>query len=146
MDWDHAIKRNSEVLAGIVETLFIMLGLVGEATVTRLPWPTYRAVLRILRPAESALRRLIVVAARGLVVKPMVSRPRKAGAAKPRKKGTERLPSFQLFDPQPRIVFPRQQDLQAGCPPHPLFQYRWRVHNHWAADPAGKSSRPAQIR
>ena len=67
MDWDVAIKRNSEVLAGIVESLFIMLGLVGEATVSRLPLPTYRAVLRILRPAESCLRRLIVVAARGLV-------------------------------------------------------------------------------
>ncbi len=52
MDWDHAIKRNSEVLAGIVETLFVMLGLVGEATVSRIPWPAYRAVLRVLRPAE----------------------------------------------------------------------------------------------
>ena len=30
-----------------------MLGLVGEATVSRLPWPTYRAVLRVFRPAES---------------------------------------------------------------------------------------------
>ncbi len=79
MDWDLAIKRNSEVLAGIVETLFAMLGLVGEATVARLPWPTYRAVLRVLRPAESALRRLIVVAARGLVVKPAVSRPKPCG-------------------------------------------------------------------
>ncbi|MBZ0217762.1 MAG: hypothetical protein K8F25_14485, partial [Fimbriimonadaceae bacterium] len=81
MDWDHAIKRNSEVLAGIVESLFIMLGLVGEATVSRLPWPTYRAVLRVLRPAESCLRRLIVVAARGLVLAPAISRPRRAGAA-----------------------------------------------------------------
>ncbi len=148
MDWDHAIKRNSEVLAGIVETLFVMLGLVGEATVSRISWPAYRAVLRVLRPAESAMRRLIVVAARGLVVKPMVSRPRKAGAAKPRKKGVLRVPSFQLFDPQPRIVFPRRRNLQADCPPHPLFQYRWRVYNHRAADPAGKGfhSRPGQVR
>ncbi len=53
MDWDLAIKRNSEVLIEIVADLFAMLGLVGEATVSRLPWPTYRAVLRILRPAES---------------------------------------------------------------------------------------------
>ena len=68
MDWDHAIKRNSEVLAGIVADLFVMLGLVGEATVSRISWPAYRAVLRVLRPAESALRRLIVVAARGLVI------------------------------------------------------------------------------
>ena len=113
MDWDSAIKRNSEVLAGIVETLFAMLGLVGEATVSRLPWPTYRAVLRILRPAESALRRLIVVAARGLVVKPAVSRSRRAGAVKTRKGGTS-LPSFQLFDPQKRIVLPRRR-----MPPRP---------------------------
>ena len=116
MDWDHAIKRNSEVLAGIVETLFVMLGLVGEATASRLPWPTYRAVLRVLRPAESALRRLIVVAARGLVVKPMVSRPRKAGAVKPRKKGVLLVPSFQLFDPQPRIVLPRRKRTPRAVP------------------------------
>jgi len=107
MNWDLAIKRNSEALAGIVETLFAMLGLVGEATVSRLPWPTYRAVLRVLRPAESAVRRLIVVAARGLVVKPAVSRPRRAGGI--RKKGSTSRPSFQLFDPRPRIVLPRRR-------------------------------------
>lgn len=109
MDWDLAIKRNSEVLAGIVETLFVMLGLVGEATVSRLPWPTYRAVLRVLRPAESCLRRLIVVAAQGLVLAPAISRPKRAGAVKPKKRGALRLPSFQLFDPQARIVFPRRR-------------------------------------
>ena len=123
MEWDHAIKRNSEVLAGIVETLFVMLGLVGEATVTRISWPAYRAVLRVLRPAESALRRLIVVAARGLVIAPAVSRPKSAERVKTKKGGTSR-PSFQLFDPQTRIVLPRRRTSQAGCPPHPLFQYR----------------------
>ena len=47
MDWDHAIRRNSEVLAGIVADLFAMLGLIALTdTVSRLPWPTYRAVLR----------------------------------------------------------------------------------------------------
>ena len=103
-----AIKRNSEVLAGIVESLFAMLGLVGEATVARLPWPTYRAVLRVLRPAESALRRLIVVAARGLVLKPALPRPRRAGGIK--KKGLyQRVSSFQLFDPQKRIMLPRRR-------------------------------------
>jgi hypothetical protein len=109
MNWDLAIKRNSEILAGIVETLFAMLGLVGEATVSRLPWPTYRAVLRILRPAESALRRLIVVAARGLVFEPVSPRPRPAGATKAKRKGgTSRL-SFPLFDPQTRIGLPRRR-------------------------------------
>ncbi|MGB3140180.1 MAG: hypothetical protein WBB16_05230 [Aestuariivirga sp.] len=116
MDWEHAIKRNSEVLAGIVETLFVMLGLVGEATVSRIPWPAYRAVLRVLRPAESALRRLIVVAARGLVFEPPASRPGPAGAKRARKGGYKRSLSFQLFDPQPRIVFPRRRVSKRAVP------------------------------
>ena len=81
MDWDLAIKRNSEALKGIVEELFAMLGLAGEATVSRIPQPLHRAVLRVLWPAESAVRRLIVIAARGLVVKLKLapSRPMPAG-------------------------------------------------------------------
>ena len=50
MDWDLAIKRNSEALIEIVADLFAMLGLVGEATVSRLPWPAYRAVLACSSP------------------------------------------------------------------------------------------------
>ena len=114
MDWARAIERNSEALAEIVADLFAMLGLVGEATVSRLPWPTYRAVLRILRPAESALRRLIVIAARGLVVKPGASRPRPVGPVKARKGGTSRSAAFQLFDPRTRIMLPRRR-----TPPRP---------------------------
>ena len=41
--------------------------------------PCHRAVLRVLRPAESAMRRLIVIAARGLVVKVVPSRPMPKG-------------------------------------------------------------------
>ena len=115
MDWDHAIRRNSEVLAGIVETLFVMLGLVGEATVSRIPWPAYRAVLRVLRPAESALRRLIVVAARGLVIAPAVSRSKRARGIK-KKCLHPRVPSFQLFDPQPRIMLPPRRISKRAVP------------------------------
>src|SRR6185436_9316034 len=75
MDWDLAIKRNSEALKGIIEALFAMLGLDGAATGLRLPRSVHSAVLRVLRPAESAVRRLIVIAARGLVVKLAPSRP-----------------------------------------------------------------------
>jgi hypothetical protein len=108
MDWDLAIKRNSAVLAGIVADLFLMLGLIGEATVSRISWPAYRAVLRVLRPAESALRRLIVLAARGLVVKPG-------------KGGPPRLPSFPLFDPQPRIMLPRRRTSKRAVPRIHMF-------------------------
>ena len=98
MDWDLAIQRNSEALNGIIDTLFAMLGLAGGATVLRISQPLYRAVLRVLRPAESAVRRLIVIAARGLVAKVAPSRPVPKGRVKS-KAGTPR-PSFQLFDPR----------------------------------------------
>ena len=92
MDWARAIERNSEALNGIVAALFAML----DATVARIPKPLHRAVLRVLRPAESAVRRLIVIAARGLVVKVAPSRPMPKGHIIG-KGGTPRS-SFQLFD------------------------------------------------
>ena len=97
MDWDLAIKRNSEALKGIVATLFAMLGLDGSDTVSRIPHPLHRAVLRVLRPAESAVRRLVVIAARGLVVKVAPSRPMPKGQIIG-KGGGSSLPSFQLYD------------------------------------------------
>jgi hypothetical protein len=98
-DWAKAIERNSEALKGIVEALFAMLGLDGTDKVSRIPPKLHRAVQRVLRPAESAVRRLIVVAARGLVVKPVASRPMPVGKI-PRGGGSSRPPSFQLFDPR----------------------------------------------
>ena len=47
-----------------------------------LPRHLHRAVLRLLRPAESAARRLVIALARGLAPAP---RPRKAAAPKARK-------------------------------------------------------------
>ena len=79
MDWNRAIERNSEALKDIVAALFTMLELAGEATVARIPQTLHSAVLRVLRPAESAVRRLVVIAARGLVVKLAPSRPMPAG-------------------------------------------------------------------
>ncbi|MGB8313529.1 MAG: hypothetical protein WCE69_03495, partial [Aestuariivirga sp.] len=108
MDWDLAIKRNSEALVEIVADLFAMLGLALTDAASRLPWPTYRAVLRVLRPAESALRRLIVVAARGLVLKPALTRSRPAGPIKTKKGLPPRSSAFQLFDPRKRIMIPRR--------------------------------------
>ena len=116
MDWARAIERNSEALTGIVEVLFTLLGLDRSATVTRIPQPLRRAVLSLLRPAESALRRLIVIAARGLVVKLAASRPPKvlpkqAGSSAAKSQHTRA--AFQLFDarknfaPQQRRAFTR---------------------------------------
>ena len=64
MDWDLAIKRNSKALKAIIEVLFALLGLDGGDAAQRIPRSLNSAVLRVLRPAESAVRRLIVVAIR----------------------------------------------------------------------------------
>jgi hypothetical protein len=106
LDWDLAIKRNSEALKGIIDDLFAMLGLDDDTTGSRISHPLHRALLRVLRPAESAVRRLIVIAARGLVVKLAPSRPiSRPKPAKPIAKGlgSSGPPSFQLFDPRKRL-------------------------------------------
>ena len=108
MDWARAIERNSEALKGIVETLFAMLGLGDTDMVARLPRSVHSAVLRVLRPAESAMRRLIVIAARGLVVKLAPSRPMPKAAGPIGKGGGSRRPSFQLFDPRKNFAELRQ--------------------------------------
>ena len=101
MDWDLAIKRNSKALKGIIEVLFALLGLDGPDAASRIPRSLHSAVLGVLRPAESALRRLIVIAARDVVVKLAPTRPMAEGL-KIGKVGGNRPPSFQLFDPRKR--------------------------------------------
>jgi hypothetical protein len=101
-NWDGAIERHSEAIKGIIAALFVMLGIDGTETVGRIPYRLHRAVLRVLRPAESAVRRLIVVAARGLVVKVAPSRPMPKG--KIGKGSGPSRPAFKLCDK--RIFFP----------------------------------------
>ncbi len=117
MDWGLAIERNSEALKGIIATLFAML----DATVSRIPHPLHRAVLRVLRPAESAVRRLIVIAAKGLVVKVVPSRPMPMGQIISKGDGG-RLPSFKLFDTRKDFPELRQRRVRyAKYPPRVLF-------------------------
>jgi hypothetical protein len=103
MDWARAIKRNQSALSRIVLALIAMVGLTAESALTRLPGPLYRQALRILRPAEAAVRRLIVIAARGLVVKPMATRPMPKGL-KIKAKGSAGAMAFRLCDPRTRIA------------------------------------------
>jgi hypothetical protein len=103
MDWDLAIERNRQPLLRIVAALFALIGLGEGGSIERLSWPLYRAVLRILRPAEWAVRRLIVIAARDMVGKPSPARLSKPGLKKSGKaKGQGRVP-FRLFDPRKRF-------------------------------------------
>ena len=140
MDWARAIERNSEALTGIVEALFAMLGLAGEATVSRIPPPLHRAVLAVLRPAEAAVRRLVVIAAQGLVVKVAPSRPMPSGPIG--QGGGSRRPSFQLFDPRKNFAAPHRRAFARIAPRIHLFGSDPRVAALWAARPPAADPAP----
>ncbi len=101
---------------------------------TGLPYRLHRAVVRVLRPAESAVRRLIVVAARGLVVKVAPSRPMPKGRIIGKGSGPSR-PSFRLCDK--RIFFPEMDNRRVKYAKHPprilFFGDDSRVDSLWSA-------------
>ena len=140
MDWARAIERNSEALVGIVEALFAMLGLVGSDMAARIPQPLHSAVLRVLRPAESAMRRLIVIAARGLVVKLTPSRPMPAGPIIG--KGGNSRPSFPLFDPRKNFAGPYRRGPARIVPRIHFFGNDPRVAALWSARPPAADPAP----
>jgi len=128
VDWARAIEINRAALSRIVAALIAMVGLASGGAVRRLPQPIYRAVSRVLGPAESAVRRLIVIAARGLEVKLLSVRPMPEGLALAGTGGG--CHSFQLFDARKRFnrarrtsAVPRIRILDAS-PLIPLFQPR----------------------
>jgi hypothetical protein len=130
MDWNAAIEKNSEALKRILAMLVAMAGLRGQFTffpqegaaasrlalaeksklspALNLPRHLHRAVLRLLRPAESAARRLIIVAARGLIVSPQPARQNEPatrpnpGRVVPAPSESPRVPALPLLDPLPR--------------------------------------------
>ncbi len=104
MDWPHAIERHRQALLAIVASLVALLG--GRDGAGLIPRGLRRAALALLRPAESAVRRLIVIAARGLVLPARGARPFPVGLAgqwggEPR---AGRAPAFRLFDPPQRFA------------------------------------------
>jgi hypothetical protein len=112
-DWAGAIAKNRDALVAIVAALFTMLGLSAGGAVARISHRFHRKVLRVLKPAESAVRRLIVIAARNLEAKPVTPRPSRKKGGIPRKRASRR-PAFQLFDP--RVLF---DDGSERTGPHP---------------------------
>lgn len=123
MDWDRIISRNHDRLLRIVTALFAYAGLdAGGADVV--PRRVWRKIVRLLRPAESAVRRLIILAAQRIDPQalPLLSegadeagetrRPTPRSTRGPR---GERVAYFRLTDP-PRRFDPR---LWEGLRPFP---------------------------
>jgi hypothetical protein len=118
MDWDLAIRRNREALERILAALFAMLGHdeSRQAPVLQsaaLPRRQHAYLRRILLAAESAIRRLVVIAARDVPVelRPVGVRPDLAALRKGKESaGTNvpaviRIPAFPLLDPLKRYSF-----------------------------------------
>ena len=145
MDWDLVIKRKSEALKGIIEVLFTLLGLDGTDAASRIPESLHSAVLGVLRPAESAVRRLIVIVARGLVVKLAPSRAMPKGHTITKGQGS-RLPAFKLYDT--RKDFPELREPRVKYTKNPprilFFGPDSRVDDLWPApQPAAAPVRPS---
>jgi hypothetical protein len=137
MDWTNAIETNRQALSIVVANLAATVGQVAG----RLPQPIYRMVLMVLLPAESALRRLIVIASRSLKVVAVPSRPMPNGTVFARtgnSNGESRPTPFRLYDtrksfddsterrshtgPMPRIGF-----IDADPPFAPMFLPRAEI-------------------
>jgi hypothetical protein len=97
MNWAPAITFHQVALLRILAALFARLGLAEGGAIARLPRKLHRAVTRVLIPAESAVRRLIIIAALGVVAEPRPSRPKQNKRKRSGKKGSSNRP-FQLFD------------------------------------------------
>lgn len=72
-----AIETNRVALKRILASLVAMVAMADGTLATRLPRRLHSAVLSLLRPAESAARRLVIVVARGITVALPVARPLK---------------------------------------------------------------------
>ena len=72
INWDAVVTRNRGLLTRIVDMLFsLVIGLDEGKAAKTLPRCTRNHIYRILRPAESALRRLIMIAARDIEPAPL---------------------------------------------------------------------------
>ena len=123
MDWERAVAVNREALSRIVAGFVALLAAFeGEL---RLPLGIYRTVALGLFKSETAVRRLIVIAARGLSVAVKPQRPMPTGLVIERNGAPSRPMAFPLFDARvpyswveepPRITGPRIRMLHAPDP------------------------------
>jgi hypothetical protein len=130
MDWARAIEINRLALVRIVGELVALLGLVSGGTLER-----------ILRPAESALRRLIVIAAHGLAAKPITPRPMPKGLVITAKSTGRK--SFQLFDTRKNFSFITSQNpLVVMVKTHTRNPFNPFDQMYWPSTP--KTTNPAE--
>jgi hypothetical protein len=97
---DPTLARNRDLLAGIVAMLVAMVGV----TTGRIETALRLQVLRVLRPAEAAVRRMIFIVAQGVVVKPATNRSAPNFASLRQGERNIRRASFRLSDPMVPMI------------------------------------------
>ncbi|WP_018689174.1 hypothetical protein [Ahrensia kielensis] len=97
MNWQAAINLNRDAL------LRVLAALVAIAA-PHLSRQSRNAILRVLRPAESAARRLIVIAARFCNAKVKASTGTLPNFAQFQPNTAQHTPRFKLFDPRKRFA------------------------------------------
>ena len=123
MNWEGAIEKNRAGLIRVVAWLFTWLKIEDGRSIDRLSRINHRTVLFVLRPAESALRRLIYVASIVYRVTAPVLRNRAVtvGRKTPKTGGmsdTNRPLPFKLIDPRKRFdLFPDRPKYAKGPGP-----------------------------
>ena len=109
MDWPMIIERNRERLLIAIAPLLAVLGF-DQRRREEMPRHVHAFLITLLRPAESAVRRLIIIAAIGIVVKMRLgaSRAFPAGLGERLRQALEneeeRFPAFPLVDPLKRFA------------------------------------------
>ena len=103
MNWDQIVESNRQRIIAAIAPLFAVLGFDPRRR-DEMPRYFHRALLILLRPAESAARRLIVMAARGIVVRLRLSVSRDFPKGLSLKRDAERIPAFLLIDPLKRFA------------------------------------------
>jgi hypothetical protein len=167
VDWTLAVETNRAALKRVVAVLAAMAGPgfstpsagpalqhlaspeaarseTGRASPTlTLPRRLHRAVLRLLRPAEAAVRRLIIVAARGLALPSPSARkpplPRSAGrsgVSMPQQVRARRDASLPLLDRlRPWTVRARASAVGVPRICLPGFSEPFRIRPRWPDEP-----------
>jgi hypothetical protein len=117
IDWPRAISTNREALEQVAEEIYGLLRLVITGTSKLWPHEVQAMVRRLLRPAESAVRRLIIVMARDVTVKLPPRRPIPKGL-KIKNRDTARM-SFRLYDQRKRFnTLPKEKRGPKGARIH----------------------------
>ncbi len=119
--WNAAVTRNIAALKVIVAQLLSLLATYGGSDAAKIPRVIHKTILRALQPAESALRRLIVIAARDTSIPVLQSNPaNKMSEIRTARKRTSGLRvAFQLIDPRKR--FGRQRISYTSQNPRVFF-------------------------